>query len=466
MEELLTPYIIAFIWASILIPFGVIVRSKIVFFQKFLFPSSLLAGLVGMVLINLGVIGYPSPNGWVRVDFGTFINLTNLFFSLAFTLIGLAAVKGGNSKGMGKEIFRGTLWIGVLYAAVYMLQLLIGVGVISAWNAVTGAGLETATGFLAGIGFAGGPGSVTTYAQIWQKSGLPDVVTVGVTYAAMGYIVAAFVGVPIANWGIRKGMSAATRSGGLDRSFLSGLMEPGKSESMGIQTTHSANLDSLSFHVALGAIAYGVSWTICYMLKYFILPPAYGMLTFNLLYIWGLFGGILTRLFINKSGAGHRVDSATINRLIGLCVDYVIVTCLLGVKFAALTRYIGPMLITVMLIALISSSLVWWFSKRLNNFGLERFLSTFGMLTGTVSNSLVLLRITDPEFKTTVPVETGLATSVQIILLMPMYLMYAIMPTTPWLGTIGLTKIISIHCVIFFLLMFILQKFFFKKDLR
>ena len=455
----------AFIWASILIPCGVVVRSKIAFFQKFLFPSSLLAGLIGMLLINLGAIGYPSPNGWIKIEFSTFIDLTNLFFSLAFTLIGLSAIKGGNDKGMGKEIFRGTLWIGVLYVSVYMLQLLVGVGVISAWNAVTGAGLETATGFLAGIGFAGGPGSVTTYAQIWQKSGMQDVVTVGVTYAAMGYVVAAFVGVPIANWGIRKGMSASTGRDGLDKSFLSGLMETGKSELMGIQTTHSSNLDSLSFHVALAAIAYGVSWAICYLLKYFILPPAYCMLTFNLIYIWGLFGGILTRFFINKSGAGHRIDSATIKRLIGLCVDYVIVTCLLGVKFVVLTRYIGPIFITVTLITVIASSVVWWFSKRLDNFGLERFLSTFGMLTGTVSNSLILLRITDPEFKTTVSVETGLAVSVQIILLIPLYLMFAVMPTTPWLETIGLTKIIFAYCVIFFLLMFVLQKFFFRKSL-
>ncbi len=123
------------------------------------------------------------------------------------------------------------------------------------------------------------------------------------------------------------------------------------------------------------------------------------------------------------------------------------------------------MLITVVLIAVIASSTVWWFSTRLDKFGLERFLSTFGMLTGTVSNSLILLRITDPEFKTTVSVETGLATSVQLALLMPLYIMYAMMPTAPWLGTIGLAKIIFAHCVVFFLLMFIMQKFFFKRSL-
>jgi ESS family glutamate:Na+ symporter len=462
MEKLLTPYIVAIIWASILIPFGVLIRAKVAFFQRFLFPSSLLAGLIGMVLMNLGVIGYPSPEGWVKIDFATFIDLTNLAFSFAFVLIGLAAVKGGS--GMGKEILRGTLWIGILYSAVYMLQLLVGIGVISAWNTVTGDGLETATGFLAGIGFSGGPGSATTYAHIWQKTGMNDVVTMGVTYAAMGYIVAAFVGVPVANWGIRRGMSTFTGHDRLNKSMLTGLTEHNQCESMGNQMTHSGNLDSLSFHVAIGAIAYGVTWIICYGLKYFILPPSFTMLSFNLIYIWALFGGILTRLFFNKIGTGHRIDSATINRLTGLCVDYVIVSCLLGVHIATVSRYFGPMLITVVLITLVSACVVWWFSRRLKRFGLERFLSTFGMLTGTTSNSLLLLRITDPEFKTTTSVETGLAASVQLIMLIPLYFMYAIMPTTSWLGTIGLTKIIMIHGVVFFFMMFILDKFLFKKN--
>ena len=71
LEQSFMPYLIGFGWMAGLLLLGTLLRAKIKIFQKYLFPSSLIAGLIGFILMSLGWVGVPHPEeGWAAVPHG------------------------------------------------------------------------------------------------------------------------------------------------------------------------------------------------------------------------------------------------------------------------------------------------------------------------------------------------------------------------------------------------------------
>ena len=76
---------------------GVLLRSKIVFFQRFLMPSCLIGGMLGLILLNLGLLD---------------VSVTNLetfayhFFNISFISVGLTRNEASNATSKSKiQIF-------------------------------------------------------------------------------------------------------------------------------------------------------------------------------------------------------------------------------------------------------------------------------------------------------------------------------------------------------------------------
>ena len=63
MEASFYPYLGALCWIGMLLMLGTLIRAKVPLFQKLLFPSSLIGGLIGFVLINLDLVGMPTSTG-------------------------------------------------------------------------------------------------------------------------------------------------------------------------------------------------------------------------------------------------------------------------------------------------------------------------------------------------------------------------------------------------------------------
>lgn len=124
----------------------------------------------------------------------------------------------------------------------------------------------------------------------------------GLAYAAAGFMVANFVGVPLANWGLRKGYATyGTKE--LSSDFLKGLRPEDKRVPACQLTTHSGNVDTFALHFAVAATVYGLGWIVCYVLKYFVLPPNYQTASFGFIYLYALFAGMIVRLVINHTAA-------------------------------------------------------------------------------------------------------------------------------------------------------------------
>ena len=222
MESSFLPYLMAVMWMSFLLLLSVWLRAKVTFLQKYLVPAGIIAGTLGFALINLGWIGYPSPEGWVPLKVGDFGMISFHLFSFGFGIIGLGCFST-HTKGRSMTLIKGALWIDLLFWLFYGLQATVGYGITELYAKITGSDLTAATGFLAGFGFAFGPGQALSVGMSWQNDyGLPDCVSMGLAYAAAGFMVANFVGVPLANWGLRKGYATyGTKE--LSSDFLKGL---------------------------------------------------------------------------------------------------------------------------------------------------------------------------------------------------------------------------------------------------
>ena len=94
------------------------------------------------------------------------------------------------------------------------------------------------------------------------------------------------------------------------------------------------------------------------------------------------------------------MDPGIQRRITGWSVDYLIVATVVAIQLTVLWKYALPIGLICLINAAATTWLVVWFGRRLDAFQLERTAAIYGVVTGTVSCGLLLLRIADPEFRT------------------------------------------------------------------
>lgn len=415
MEASFYPYLGALCWIGMLLMLGTLIRAKVPLFQKLLFPSSLIGGLIGFVLINLDLVGMPTSTGWKDITPNIFSMITFHLFAFGFVGIGLLQTK---KPASGKVVMRGALWIALVFGMTFSVQALIGKGVFVLWQDLFGGTFETVNGYLLGAGFTQGPGQTQAYATIWQTSyQTANALSVGLAFAAVGFLVAGIVGVPLAFYGIKKGW-VSIEGGKLPQCFLRGLMDKGDNPTCARSTTHPANIDSVAFHLAIMATLYALAyafgvWWLCTM------PKGINGLGIGMIFAWGMFFAMIARKLMAKFDLIHLLDGETTRRLTGTTVDFMICAVFMGIQVRQLQEVAMPFLIAVVLGTIATLFICLWFGRRSPEHGFERGLTLFGYCTGTAASGLLLLRIVDPEFDTPVAVEVGLMNVFATILFKP-----------------------------------------------
>lgn len=415
MEASFYPYLGALCWIGMLLMLGTLIRAKVPLFQKLLFPSSLIGGLIGFVLINLDLVGMPTSTGWKDITPNIFSTITFHLFAFGFVGIGLLQTK---KPASGKVVMRGALWIALVFGMTFSVQALIGKGVFVLWQDLFGGTFETVNGYLLGAGFTQGPGQTQAYATIWQTSyQTANALSVGLAFAAVGFLVAGIVGVPLAFYGIKKGW-VSIEGGKLPQCFLRGLMDKGDNPTCARSTTHPANIDSVAFHLAIMATLYALAyafgvWWLCTM------PKGINGLGIGMIFAWGMFFAMIARKLMAKFDLIHLLDGETTRRLTGATVDFMICAVFMGIQVRQLQEVAMPFLIAVVLGTIATLFICLWFGRRSPEHGFERGLTLFGYCTGTAASGLLLLRIVDPEFDTPVAVEVGLMNVFATILFKP-----------------------------------------------
>ncbi|MCG8564956.1 MAG: hypothetical protein MI747_07725 [Desulfobacterales bacterium] len=452
MEQSFMPFVGSFLWMSVLLLVGAFLRARIRFFQRFLFPSAIIAGLLGFILMSLGWVGLPMGGQWEAISPKTFTLITTHLFAFGFVGIGLMSGDSGQA-GNGKKILKGAIWMTLVFEGMLFLQSVVGTLVMLGWESFTGQGLTSAVGILTGHGFTQGPGQTLAIAAGWEKMGLEDCVSMGLAFAAVGFFVAALVGVPVANWGIRKGFATGDYKA-MTPTFLAG-MEPVDNRPTGLSNvTHNSNVDSLSFHLAIMGMVYLLGYGLSYLFRYYIFPKALWGATFGFLFAWGLIMAIVFRKVLNRMGGKKLLDENSLRRLTGVTVDFMVISVMMAVQIQTLQKYLIPFLIITLLVTVLTVGIIVFLGRRVGCFGLERTLVMLGYCTGTGASGLLLLRLVDPDFKTTAAVETGLM-NLFALLSLPLILLVFLMPQY---GLLFLLTLESAMALVVFVTLYILHR--------
>jgi len=398
------PLLVGLGWLSLMLLVGVVLRAKIRFFQKYLFPASLIGGIIGFVVINAG---------WCTSDYNIFTLIAFHLFGLGFISIGLT---GSDSKGSTpKSIFRGSLWLALIYIFSLSFQSMIGASILGGFNQFMEP-LYQGIGSLVGAGFAQGPGQTVAVAAVWEGSyKIPHAVSIGLSFAAFGFFVAALVGVPLANWGVRKGLTAHAPKD-LPHEFQVGLFKSGQGSQIGKQTTHSANVDTFAFQLALVFAIYFLTYLECNIMLT-IFPKVLHAMTHGFAFFYGMVNAMIIRAIMRKLNIDHLIDNNVQRRVTGSTVDFMIVATMMAVQLTVVWAFIIPILTIVVTVSAVTLLYVLYFSRRsgFEKYGFERALAIFGNVTGTVASGLLLLRIVDPDFESPVATEMGISGMLALI---------------------------------------------------
>lgn len=394
--------IIAFALLATLLLAGTLLRTWIPLFRNALIPASILGGILGFAIISMGLVP-----GFSASDF---VTLTFHFFTLSFMSLCLTG-SSKNSALSGGSIVVGGLWLTLIWAISLGAQGVLGYGVIAAYDQVTGSNLSAFLGALITHGFTQGPGQALTYGGIWEKQyGIENAAQVGLIYASLGFIVAFAIGVPMAKWIVRKGLNA-NKASTIDSQFLSGFFKPQAQPEAGRQVTHPANVDSLAYHICLIGIAYVLTHVWLLSMRNVVAGFApWGvdlnvLFSHNLFFLHGLIICVIMRWAIDRAGLASYVNDESMKRITGASVDFMVVGTLMSIEFTVLGALLTPILLVTAAITILTLALCFLLSRLSGKLGYERLVTIFGCCCGSTGSGLLLLRMVDADFSTSVAKE-------------------------------------------------------------
>lgn len=395
--------LMTFAWIAIFLLVGMLLRAIFPPFRKYLIPSCIIGGTVGLLFQASGLIEMTG----VGIDLKVILLIVYHLFNLTWVYIGLRMPTKGSSTNTATTSKR-VLWYFAIYGvAVYIA---FGFGMLGT-TLLSEAGLNTGPEVMGGLvsyGFVNGPGQALTIANIWEGAtafvGLPDFALAG---GAMGFAVAIIVGIILLNIvAKKKNIDLITCPSQEEECGF--YNECTDIEHAGSQTTSSTSIDVLAWHIAIGLSVYALSFIIA-LVVFLLSPPSVKVLVWSSFFAFGAVLAIGVRKIMMKCDKGHLLCNGITTRISNTLVDFMVCATFISIQVGYVSQYMLPYIVSVVIASLSIGMVSWFYCSKLKTEGPESFAFMFGNLTGTVSTGFVLLRLVDPHSKSDVPVNLGMA---------------------------------------------------------
>ncbi len=428
--------------------FGNILRTKIPFLNKSLLPSALLGGLLLLIFKAF-------PNCRDLINKPVMEIVTYHALGLGFVALALK-----NNKIESKSTPMKVIETGALTASTYVIQGIVGL-LVSIPFFLFGKKLFYAAGLLLPMGFGQGPGQALNFGKIFTSAAAEQGLDFagadfGLSIAATGFIVGSVMGVIYMNYLRRKGRLSAKKTMSAKVNKLEDY--EGKNE-----IPDAESIDKLSVQICMVLFVY----FLVYLFTNWIQGMELGNFGTNTLkpMLWGfnfligtlfgiLFKTILKRFKKAKLMSREYINNYMLNRISGFCFDIMIVAGTAAISFDEFGKFVLPFVIIVTLGAVVTFFYVLAISKHLYpDYKYEGFFSMFGMLTGTASNGMILLREIDPKFETPAANNLVLQTLSAIVLGFPVLLLMGFAPkslSATWI-TLGVLVVFWAALTVFML---------------
>ena len=368
-------------------------RRKIKFFQKSLMPTAVLAGFLLLILRSFNVI-----------NLGASFLETLTYHALA---LGFIAQSLRIPEKQAEDSDLAGLKSGALIVSTYMLQVVLGLTISVVLMLTVKPDLLPASGILLAMAYGQGPGQANNVGGTYEAMGMLGGKSFGLSLAAMGYLCACVVGVIYLNVLNRRGkLKRVVEKDDVSGSVTTTIFEHEN------EIPVAESIDRLSVQAALICLVYLLTYLltagVVWLLETVVpgLAASVSSLLWGFNFIVGSMVAMACRSIINglrKAKIMNRQyqNNYLLSRLSGLAFDLMITAGIASIEISDLTGNWIPFL----LMALVGGGATYYYLRWACNrlyypYRHEAFLSMYGMLTGTISSGVLLLREIDPEFKT------------------------------------------------------------------
>jgi ESS family glutamate:Na+ symporter len=448
---------------NIIIQFGIIavvilisnvLRRKVAFVRNSLMPTAVLGGFILLIARSVGLFSFDEKFMETLIYHGIALGFIAMSLrvpdKLAEDKRNLTAPKSG-----------------AIIVGSYLIQAIFGLVITIGLAYTVMPDMFKAAGILLPMGYGQGPGQANNVGTTYEAAGFVGGRSFGLSIAAAGYLCACLIGVIVLNVLAKKGKIRRANSAELNGAPVVDNVDRFEDEN---EIPVSESVDKFSIQIALVLLVYLatylVTWGITSALTAF-LPGVAAMLNtllwgFN--FIVGSALAILTRVIMKnlksvKLMTRQYQNNYLLSRISGFFFDAMIVAGIASIKFEDLTGLWLPFILMAVVGGIITWYYLVWTCKHVyKGYYYEGLLSMYGMMCGTISSGILLLREIDPRLET--PAANNLVTgsSFAIIFAAPMlvFIGLAIRSDLMTFVTLGL-------CIVYFILMML---FIFKVNRR
>ena len=462
-----------FIFIGLLLFVAKLIKEKVPFLNKIIIPSALIAGFIGLILSDgfLNVINISDP---IYIEYvGDVNDLTNderldlmiveyeealtmgisvddldsegnviyddsdpiilitsdevtrkpvifetVYHALAIGFIALTLKRSDNKSD--KKVWS----TGMTIVITYLLQAVIGVTVVVLFFRKTFLG----AGLLLPLGFGQGPGLATGQGNAFAN-GVGELThggALGASIASLGFLVGGVIGVIALNYFARKHNLKVEKN-----YHEENLVR----ETFDFETIKEIRLfDALTMQIVIIFIIYALVYLTLAFLENLIFPMLGSLgVTFA-----GVFHGfnfligivyalIYRKILSNMEKKGRNVRFLTNNYVLSnissIAFNFMIVGAVLTITNTAIETYYALVLTMAFFGTFFTFIFLKWISKKIysGKYEVHYFLGMFGMLTGTASTGLALLKGVDRDFESPIAEEMVVGSGTAISMALPLF---------------------------------------------
>ena len=418
-----------------------------------LIPTSVLGG--GILIFIAGI--YKTVTGNIMFDTAFFgSNGTAMLELITYHCLALGFIASTFKPAQGKLTKQRTIEIfntGVTTVATYLLQGIVGMG-ITMLAALIVKSFFPAAGILLPFGYGQGTGQALNYGGIFEADfGFEDGKSFGLTIAALGFLSASIGGVIHLNVLRRQGKIQPK-----DPNAKLVLAEEIQAED---ESPMQESMDKMTTQIALIAASYLLAYLMMFVLGNLL--PGMKSVIYGFNFLLGVLSATLVKALMNWMKKKRIIRREHRNyflmtRASNFFFDLMVVAGIAAIRLSALEKYWGIMLILGLAGLVVTYIYNYIVSRKLfPEYAEEQFLTMYGMLTGTASTGVILLREIDGDFKTPASDNMVYQNFPAIVFGFPLMLLATMAPVMPLITFLILIGFFLVMNLILF------RSFIFKK---
>ncbi|MBR2420736.1 MAG: hypothetical protein IKB09_00110 [Oscillospiraceae bacterium] len=372
---------------------GNVLRRTIPVFRKCLIPSALLGGAV-LLAVNICCKQF----GLVLVD-----NRLMQVITYHCLAIGFAAMSLKTEKSTHKTNRVQVLEFGALQGGTYMLQASVGLGITLILFLLTRSGghvISYVCGLILPLAYGQGPGNALSWDINFTNTPAAQFAgngSFGLSLASIGFVVASVFGVLYINIYKKRG-SLRVRSARPGGEFVD------QTNPSGGEIPDSESVDKFTIQAGFVALAYALSFGFMCLLG--VLSDFTNSIAWGFNFLWASLAAMLIRFVVKrlrKYSLMHReyINNYQMDRISGFSFDLMIVAGVAAIEINDIKNYILPIVVLSLVGTVVTYIYIRLVAKEcFRGFEHEFFLMSFGTMTGTASNGMILMKEIDPGLRT------------------------------------------------------------------